>query len=313
MVVLASPWAAVVFAQTYPSKPIRLIVPFPPGGGTDLIARNIAHKLGENLGQQIIVDNRAGAAGNLGTELAAKSAPDGYTLLLLSGTQAVNATLFKKLPYDLVRDFAAISQVAAAPLLLVTHPSLPVKSVNQLVVLARSRPGQLNYASGGNGTGPHIAMELFAASTRVKMVHVPYKGNGPAVIDVVGGQCQLMFANLTGVLTAVQAGRLRALAVSSLKRSPLLPAVPTVAEAGIAGYEVVQWFGLVAPAGTMPEIIARLHAEIAKVLDMREFRDVLARDGAEPVKRSPEEFAAFIKSEIAKWADLIRKSGTQLE
>ena len=313
MVVLASPWAAVVFAQTYPSKPIRLIVPFPPGGGTDLIARNIAHKLGENLGQQIIVDNRAGAAGNLGTELAAKSAPDGYTLLLLSGTQAVNATLFKKLPYDLVRDFAAISQVAAAPLLLVTHPSLPVKSVNQLVVLARSRPGQLNYASGGNGTGPHIAMELFAASTRVKMVHVPYKGNGPAVIDVVGGQCQLMFANLTGVLTAVQAGRLRALAVSSLKRSPLLPAVPTVAEAGIAGYEVVQWFGLVAPAGIMPEIIARLHAEIAKVLDMREFRDVLARDGAEPVKRSPEEFAAFIKSEIAKWADLIRKSGTQLE
>jgi tripartite-type tricarboxylate transporter receptor subunit TctC len=188
-----------------------------------------------------------------------------------------------------------------------------VKSVNQLVVLARSRPGQLNYASGGNGTGPHIAMELFAASTGVKMVHVPYKGNGPAVIDVVGGQCQLMFANLTGVLTAVQAGRLRALAVSSLKRSPLLPAVPTVAEAGIAGYEVVQWFGLVAPAGTMPEIIARLHAEIAKVLDMREFRDVLARDGAEPVKRSPEEFAAFIKSEIAKWADLIRKSGTQLE
>jgi len=313
MVVLASPWAAVVFAQTYPSKPIRLIVPFPPGGGTDLIARNIAHKLGENLGQQIIVDNRAGAAGNLGTELVAKSAPDGYTLLLLSGTQAVNATLFKKLPYDLVRDFAAISQVAAAPLLLVTHPSLPVKSVNQLVVLARSRPGQLNYASGGNGTGPHIAMELFAASTGVKMVHVPYKGNGPAVIDVVGGQCQLMFANLTGVLTAVQAGRLRALAVSSLKRSPLLPAVPTVAEAGIAGYEVVQWFGLVAPAGTMPEIIARLHAEIAKVLDMREFRDVLARDGAEPVKRSPEEFAAFIKSEIAKWADLIRKSGTQLE
>ena len=313
MVVLASPWAAVVFAQTYPSKPIRLIVPFPPGGGTDLIARNIAHKLGENLGQQIIVDNRAGAAGNLGTELAAKSAPDGYTLLLLSGTQAVNATLFKKLPYDLVRDFAAISQVAAAPLLLVTHPSLPVKSVNQLVVLARSRPGQLNYASGGNGTGPHIAMELFAASTGVKMVHVPYKGNGPAVIDVVGGQCQLMFANLTGVLTAVQAGRLRALAVSSLKRSPLLPAVPTVAEAGIAGYEVVQWFGLVAPAGTMPEIIARLHAEIAKVLDMREFRDVLARDGAEPVKRSPEEFAAFIKSEISKWADLIRKSGTQLE
>jgi len=212
-----------------------------------------------------------------------------------------------------VRDFAAISQVAAAPLLLVTHPSLPVKSVNQLVVLARSRPGQLNYASGGNGTGPHIAMELFAASTGVKMVHVPYKGNGPAVIDVVGGQCQLMFANLTGVLTAVQAGRLRALAVSSLKRSPLLPAVPTVAEAGIAGYEVVQWFGLVAPAGIMPEIIARLHAEIAKVLDMREFRDVLARDGAEPVKRSPEEFAAFIKSEIAKWADLIRKSGTQLE
>src|SRR5258706_7960089 len=270
--ILASQCAAPVVAQSYPSKPIRLIVPFPPGGGTDLIARNIAQKLGENLGQQIIVDNRGGAAGNLGTELAAKSAPDGYTLLLLSGTQAVNATLFRKLPYDLIRDFAAISQVAAAPLLLVTHPSLPVRSVNQLIVLARSRPGQLNYATGGNGTGPHIAMELFAASTGVKMIQVPYKGNGPAVLDVVGGQCQLMFANLTGVLTAVQAGRLRALAVSSLKRSPLLPDVPTLA-----------------------------------------FRDVLARDGAEPVKRSPEEFAAFIKSEIAKWAAVIRKSGTQLE
>lgn len=313
MMLLTSLWAAPIVAQNYPSKPIRLIVPFPPGGGTDVVARGIARKLGENLGQQIIVDNRAGAAGNLGTELAAKAAPDGYTLLLLSGTQAVNATLFKKLPYDLVRDFAAVSQVAAAPLLLVTHPSLPVKSVNELIALARSKPGQLNFATGGSGTGPHVAMELFAASTGVKMIHVPYKGNGPAVVDVVGGQCQLMFANLTGVLTAVQAGRLRALAVSSLNRSPLLPDVPTVAEAGIAGYEVVQWFGLVAPAGTMPGIIARLHAEIAKVLDTREFRDLLERDGAEPAKRSSEEFAAFIKSEIAKWADVIRKSGTQLE
>lgn len=300
-------------AQNYPTKPIRLIVPFPPGGGTDVVARSVAQKLGASVGQQVIIDNRGGAAGNIGTELAARAAADGYTLLLVSGTQAVNAALFRKLPYDLARDFAPVSQLAAAPLLLVVHPSLPVRSLAQLIALARSRPGQLNYATGGSGTGPHVAMELLRTSTGVKLLHVPYKGNGPAVTDLIAGQCQLMFANITGVLPQVKAARLRALAISSLDRSPLVPEIPTVAEGGVPGFEVVQWFGLLAPAGTAPEIIARLHAEVTKVIDLQEFRDLLANEGATPVKRPPGEFAEFIKSEITKWRKMFRDSGAQAE
>jgi tripartite-type tricarboxylate transporter receptor subunit TctC len=264
-------------------KQVRIIVPFPPGGGTDVVARSIAQKLGASFGQQFIVDNRGGAAGNLGAELAARAAPDGYTLLLVSGTQAANATLFKSLAYDLVRDFAAVSQLAAAPLLLVVHPSLPVKSPAELIALAKARPQQLNYASGGAGTAPHMAMELFKISTGITMTHVPYKGNGPAVAELLGGQCQLMFANITGVLTQAKAGRLRALAVSSLDRSPLVPDVPTMAEAGVAGYDVVQWFGLTAPAGTPSRVIVQLHAAVARIQDTQEFRDLLTNEGARGV------------------------------
>lgn len=303
--------SAIGLANAYPTRPVRLIVPFPPGGGTDIVARTLAEKLSDYLRQQIVVDNRGGAGGNIGAELAARAAPDGYTLFMVSATQTVNMTLFKNVSYNIVRDFIAVSQAAAVPLLVVVHPSISAKSLKELIELARARPEPLLLPSAGPGTSTHLAMEMFRMTTGARFVHVPYKGSSPAVMDLVGGHGHVMFANLASVLPQVKTGRLRPLAVTSLTRSPQLPNVPTVDEAGLSGFEVVQWYGVLAPAGTPQDIVRRLHAEIFRALDTQQLRDRLDAEGAVVVKRGPEEFASFIKVEVAKWAKVVRASGAR--
>jgi tripartite-type tricarboxylate transporter receptor subunit TctC len=302
------------YAADYPSKPIHIVVPFAAGGTTDFLARAIAQDLGTSMGTTVIVDNRPGAGGNIGSDLVAKSAPDGYTLLLGTvGTHAINASLYKKMPYDTVKDFAPISLVASVPNILVVHPSVPAKSVKELIALAKAKPGALAFASSGNGSSIHLSGELFKSMTDVDMVHVPYKGSGPALTDLVGGQVQLMFDNMPSSFPHVKAGRLRALAVTSSKRSPAAPDVPTIAESGVPGYESVAWFGILAPAGTPPEIVKKLNAEIAKTLKSPEVMKRLASQGAEPVSNTPEQFAVYIKSEMAKWAKVVKTSGAQVD
>jgi tripartite-type tricarboxylate transporter receptor subunit TctC len=291
-------------AQTYPSKPVRIIVAFPAGGGTDIVARIMSPKLSENLGQQVVVDNRAGASGIVGTELAAKSPPDGYTLFMGTlGNLSVNPLLFSKLPFDVGRDFAPLTQVVSVTFMLYVHPSFPVKTVNDLIALARKQ--QINYASSGTGGAPHLSAELFNSMAGVKMVHVPYKGSGPSFTDVIGGQVPLTFDSMVQGLPYVKSGRLRAVAVLGPKRSPVLPDVPTVGET-LRGYEVVNWFGMVVPAGTPRDIINRLSAEVVKVLRMPDVHERLLTNGAEPVGTAPEAFGAFMKSETAKWAKVIK-------
>ncbi|MBI2318924.1 MAG: tripartite tricarboxylate transporter substrate binding protein, partial [Betaproteobacteria bacterium] len=293
-------------AQRYPSKPIRLIVPFPPGGGNDILARIIAPKLTESLGQQIVIDNRPGATGTIGSELAARSAPDGYTLLMVtSSTIAVNPSL-SKLPYDPLNDFAPVTQLAGYQLILVVNPSVPAKSVKELIALAKSKPGQLNYASPGSGTSMHLAGELFNAMAGVDMVHIPYKGSVPGMTDMLGGRVQIGFNTMLSTMPYVKAGKLRALALTSAERSPALPDLPTVAEAGVPGYEATSWYGIVAPARTPKEIITELNTELVKILKMPDIREKLSSQGVEPVTNTPEQFAAYIKAEIAKWAKVIK-------
>ncbi len=305
------PWCA--GAQTpYPSKPVRFIVPSAAGGGTDIIARAVAQKLSEALGQQFVVDNRPGAGQMIGIELVAKSPADGYTILMAASTLAINSIMYKKVPYDPVRDFAPITQAASLPNILVVHPSLPVKSVAELVEYARRQPGKLNFASAGIGTSPQMSIELLKSMTGIDMVHVPYKGTSPGVVDLLAGQVSVMAPNLLTALPHIKAGKLRALAVTSAKRTGALPEVPTVAET-LPGYESAQWYGVLAPAGTSREIVARLHAEIVRALKHSDVKDRLAADGAEPVGSSPEEFAAFIKSEIDKWARVARAAGIHPE
>jgi tripartite-type tricarboxylate transporter receptor subunit TctC len=297
----------------YPAHPVRFIVPSAVGGGTDIIARAIALKLGESLGQQYLVDNRPGAGQMIGIELAAKSPADGYTILMAASTLAINPIMYKKVPYDPVRDFAPITQAATLPNVLVVHPSLPVKSLAELIAYAKAHPGQLNFASAGIGTSPQMSIELLKSMAGIDMVHIPYKGTAPGVVDVLAGQVLVMAPNVLTALPHIKSGKLRALAVTSVKRSEALPGVPTVAEAGVPGYDSTQWYGVLAPAGTPREIIARLHDEIARALRDAEVGKRLAADGAEPVGSSPEEFAAFIRSESEKWARVAKAAGIRPE
>jgi tripartite-type tricarboxylate transporter receptor subunit TctC len=308
--------AANVGGQTpdYPTKPIRLVVPFPPGGATDLIARAVAQKLGETWGQSVVVDNRPGAGGNIGTELVARSAPDGYTLEMGTvGTHAINASLYSKIPYDHVKDFAPVILVAGVPNVLVVNPAVPANSVQELIAYAKANPGKLNFASSGSGTSIHLSGELFKVMTGVQMTHVPYKGSAPALADLLGGQVQLMFDNLPPSLPQIKAGKLRALAVTSATRAPALPDVPTVAESGLPGFEASSWFGILAPAGTSPAIIAKINGEVAKWLASPEGKDKLASIGANAAGGSPEDFARHIQAETAKWAKVVKESGAKVD
>jgi tripartite-type tricarboxylate transporter receptor subunit TctC len=303
-----------VAAQSYPQKPVRLVVGVPPGGTTDIVARLVGQKLGEQLGQQFVIDNRGGAGGNIGAEAVAKSPPDGYTLFLATiGTMAINPNLYSKMPFDTLRDFAAISQVTSMPQLLVVHPSVPAKSVKELIAYAMSHPGQLNFASGGSGTAIHLAGELFKSMANVDMVHIAYKGSSPAMTDLLGGQVSLMFDQILTALPHVQSGKLRALAVTTAKRSRAVPQIPTIAEAALPGYAVTTWHGLLAPAGTPRETVDRLSTETAKALQSAEILDRFATQGVEPVSSTPEQFAAMMKSELEKWRKVILASGTKLE
>jgi tripartite-type tricarboxylate transporter receptor subunit TctC len=301
-------------AQQYPSKPIRFVVPFAPGGGNDLIGRTIAQKLNEAWGVPVIVENRTGASGNIGTDFVAKSAPDGYTLLVgYVGNLAINPFLFGKLPYDPVRDFTPITLAAQFTNLLVSHPSLPVKSVQELVAFAKARPGQVNYASAGIGAVGHMAAELLATTAQIRLQHIPYKGNGAAIADVLGGQVPLMFSAPGAVIGPVRAGRLRALAIASPRRPPALADVPTFAEAGYPGVEASGWFAMVGPAGLPRPIVERLNAEIVKGLAAADVHARLTNAGYDPATTTPEQLGEMIKSELAKWGKVVKASGAKLE
>ena len=301
------------FSQDYPSKPIRLIVPYPPGGFNDTLARTLGQKLTEKWGKAVVVDNRPGGGTTIGTNLASKAAPDGYTLLIVSFAFAVNPALYASLPYDTGKDFVPIVFAASTPNLLVVNPGLAVKSVKELIALARSKPGKLNYASAGNGSSNHLSMELFKSLTGVDIIHVPYKGSAPAVTDLIGGQVDLMFDNVPNVLQQVKAGKLHALAVSSKQRSPFVKELPTVAESGVPGFDVSVWFGVVAPEGTPPPVVARLNAEINRALKLSDVVQLFHAQGVEPKGGSAAEFAAFLQVQTAKWAKVVKDSGVKAE
>ncbi len=312
--------ASLSFAQTpaapahYPSRPIRFIVPFPPGGGNDTMARTIGNKVGAVLGQQFVVDNRPGAGGLIGAETAAHAVPDGYTLFLGGvASHGILPNLQPKLGYDPVRDFSPVSLIAAAPLILVVHPAVPVKSVNELVQMAKAKPGQLNFASNGTGGSSHLAAELFKMMSATNMVHVPYKGLAPALTDLMSGQVQLMFSSTVAILPQVRAGRLRPLAMTSAKRSAAMPDLPTIAEAGMPGYETASWYGVLAPAGTPKPIVDLLNREIARAVQLPDVRERMLSEGAEPAGGSPTEFAAHIKRELARWSQVIKQARIKLD
>jgi tripartite-type tricarboxylate transporter receptor subunit TctC len=296
-------------AQTYPSKPIRFIVPFPPGGGNDTMARAFGQKMSEGFAQPIVIDNRPGAGGNIGAETAARALPDGYTVFLGGvGSHGINPNLQLKLPYDPLKDFAPISLIASAPLVIVVPPSLPIKTVSDLVQLAKARPGELNYASSGSGTIAHLSAELLNSMAKIKLEHVPYKGTGPALTDLLGGRVQVMFNSAVSILPQVRAGKLRAIAMTAAKRSAAMPDLATVAESGVPGYEAASWYGVLAPAVTPRPIVQKLNSEIVRIARMPEVRERLAADGADPVGSSPEEFAAYIRRELARWARVIEQA-----
>jgi tripartite-type tricarboxylate transporter receptor subunit TctC len=306
--------AAAVFAQTgYPSKPVRMVVPSSAGGGTDIVARIMAPELSKRLGQQVVIDNRPGAGTMIGIEVAAKSPPDGYTLLMGLSTLAINSALYKKVPYDPQRDFAPITQAVSSASIIVVHPSVPVKTLKELIAFARARPGQINYASAGTGTYPHMTMELFLSMAKLKMVHIPYKGTAPAMIDMLAGQVATMAATVLTGMPHIRSGRLRPLGITSTARSSVAPEIPTVAEAGLPGYESVQWYGMLAPARTPRDIVNRLYTEASGVLKQPEIKARLASDGADTVGSSPDEFTRYIQSELVKWAKVAREAGIQPE
>ena len=299
-------------AQDYPTKPIRLIIPFPPGGSNDVVGRMIALQLGERLGRQVIVDNRGGAGGIIGTEAASKAAPDGYTLLIISIAHAVSPWLYK-LQYDPIKSFVPVSILASGPNVLVVHPSLGVHSVTELIALAKEKPGQLNYASAGIGSFQHLGGELFKLTAGINMVHVPYKGGGPAMTDVLGGYTKIMFSSMVQTTPFVLNGQLRALGTSGARRNPALPDVPTIAEAGLPGYEATNWWGIVAPAGTPPEIVEKLHTEIAAVQESPKTKEQFAAQGADIVQMTSAEFGSFIEKEINKWERVVKEAGIKAE
>jgi len=302
------------YGQTYPAKTVRVIVPFAAGSTTDIMGRTVAQKLSERLGQQFIVDNRPGAGGNIGSDVVAKALPDGYTLLVsAASTLAINASLYKNMPYDTATAFAPISLIAMVTNVLVIHPSLPVKSVKELIAFAKARPGQLNFASGGSGGTQHLSGELFKTIAGIDMVHVPYKGSSAAMPDVLGGFVPLIFDGLPQSLPYIKAGRLRALGVTTARRSPALPDVPTIAEAGLPGYEAVAWFGAVAPARTPRDIVTKLNAEIVGILKSADVKDRLASQGADTAPTMPDEFAEFIRKEMLKWAKVVKATGARAD
>jgi tripartite-type tricarboxylate transporter receptor subunit TctC len=303
---------ASALAQDFPARPLRMIVPFPPGGSNDIVGRMVAAQLGERLGQPVVVDNRAGAGGIIGTEAAAKSAPDGYTLLLISVAHAFNPAVYKKLGYDPERSFAPIGIVGTGPVALCVHPALPVSSVKELIALAKAKPGQLNYATAGVGSFQHLASELFRLQAGLDMVHVPYKGGGPALMDTIAGQAQINLASFIQVLPHIKSGKLKLLATSGTRRSAVMPEVPTIAET-VPGYEAANWWGVVAPAGTPQAVVARLHGALQAVVDSAETRKRLEGEGAEVLRMSAGEFGSFIGTEIAKWSRVVKQAGITAE
>jgi len=305
---------ALVHAQTYPSRPARIIVGFSAGGPSDLVARMVAKGLSERLGQQFLVENRAGATGTIGAELVARAAPDGHTLYLASQTtHAVAPALLPKVAYDPIKDFVTIVRVAHNPLLMVTHPSMPVKSFKDLVALARARPGQVNFATGGIGSSPHMSMELIKSMTKIDMVPVHYKGDGAAIIEILGGHVQVFNASIGTLLPHVRSGKMRGLSVTSLKRSAMAPEIPTLHESGLQNFEVLTWFGIVAPAATPRDIVNRLNAEILQVVGAPAVRDQLLKMGFEIVRNTPEEYAAFLRQEHTRWGKVVRDLGLKVE
>jgi tripartite-type tricarboxylate transporter receptor subunit TctC len=304
---------AVQAQEPWPQRPIRFILPFPPGGGTDILGRLIAERLSANLGQPVVTENRGGAGGNVGAEAAARSAPDGYTIVLVAPSLAISPTLYSKLNYDPVKDFAPVSLVATVPNVMITQASLPVQTLQDFIAFAKSKPGALNFGSGGAGTSNHLAGELFNIVTGAKLVHVPYKGVNLAMQDVLAGNVHLVFIGIPAAAPHIKAGRLRALAVVAPQRSQALPEVPTVAEAGLRDFEVTTWYGVLAPAGTAKSVVNRLNSELVKIMHSPELKERLAATGTEPLTSTPEEFAAYIKREIAKWGEVIRKAGVKAD
>jgi tripartite-type tricarboxylate transporter receptor subunit TctC len=307
--------AGAAWAQDYPARPVRMVAPFAPGGATDVLTRIVSLKLYERWGQTVIVDNRVGASGNIGAEYVAKSAaPDGYTLLMAGAPHAINMSLFRNLRYDLAKDLAPITLVATFPSLIALHPSLPAKSVQELIALAKARPGELNFGSAGNGSPNHLSMELFKTMARVDMVHIPYKGgSGQMVTDLLAGHVQLASMGLPPSLPYVKAGKLRVIAVTSTKRSPLLPEVPTVSEAGLPGFDVSSWYGVFAPLALPRDLVTKLNGDIVGVLGAVDVKERLASLGAEPAPMSPEDFGRYVREEIAKWAKVVKESGAKVD
>ena len=305
---------AMVHAQNYPARPLRLIVPTAPGGGTDFTGRLVAAKLSETMGQQVVVENRGGGGGSVGADNAAKATADGYTLLLGSiATHAVNPALYKKLPYDHLKDFAPVSLIGTVPNALVVHPSVPVKSMQEFITYAKANPGKINYGSSGVGSPPHLSMELLRSITGINLVHVPYKGAGPALADLLGGQVQAMCTSLAGLINFVKSGRVRALGVTTAKRNPQLPDVPTIVESGVPGYEVTIWYAVFAPVATPKAIVDKLNAEMVKALNSSEMKERMALQGMDPAPSTPAELTAFVKAESAKWAKVAKDSGATAE
>lgn len=310
---LAAAFSPLASAQAYPTKPIKFVVGFAPGGATDVVGRLMAKKIGDALGQPIIIENKAGGSSNIGAEAVFRAAPDGYTFYVSAITSAINVSLFPKLPFDFAKDFEPVALFANVPNILVVHPSVPAKTVKELIDLARAQPGKLSYASSGSGTSIHLCGELFKMLAKVDMVHIPYKGSAPAMTDMIGGQVQVMFDNMPSALPHVKAGKLRALAVTSAQRSPSAPDVITMGEAGVPGFDVQSWFGLVAPKGTPKDIIARVNAEAVNALATAEIRERFLDLGAVPAPMSPEAFGDFIRAEIIRWSEVVKASGAKVE
>ncbi len=303
-----------LFAQAYPAKAVKLVIPFPPGGPLDLAGRAIGQKLQDAWGQPVVIENRPGAGGNIGADAVAKAAPDGYTLVMGAlSTHAVNPHLFAKMPYDALKDFAPVTLVAVTPNVLVLNPAVPAANVRELVALAKASPGKLSFASGSNGSAGHLAGELFKTLAGIDIVHVPYKGGAPAMQDLLGGQVQFMFDNLANSTAQLKAGKLKAFAVTTAKRSVFAPELPTMAEAGVPGFDISTWYGILAPAGTPPDIVKKLNAEIVRILASEDMRDKLKAQGAEPSPTSPEEFATFIRAEWTKYAKIVKDSGAKVD